>query len=87
MSEEHLLQGIDALQDDEVRAKVSAGDLSAAGELDLDDEEQQLLLAVASDYPEVVGFGMNLSLDLIRSNFSVEKVERFKSDGTTAPPR
>jgi hypothetical protein len=62
MSEQDLAQGLAALADDEVRVKVAAGDLAAAGELELTDEEQELLVAAASDEAEVVGFGINTSL-------------------------
>ena len=62
MSVEDLEAGIRALEDDEVRARVADGDLVAAGDLDLTDEEQGLLAAFASDYPEVVGFDITTSL-------------------------
>jgi len=45
-----------------VRAKVAEGDLSAAGELELTDEEQAWLSAAASDEAEVVASGINFSL-------------------------
>lgn len=62
MSAEDLTRGFAALEDDEVRAAVTAGDLAAAGELDLDDEEQALLRAAASDESDVVGFGIHAGL-------------------------
>jgi len=62
MAEQDLAQGIEALQDEEVRARVAAGDVAAAGALELTEEEQELLIAAASDEAEVVGFGINTSL-------------------------
>lgn len=62
MSADDLARGIEALDDEEVRAKVAEGDLSAAGDLELTDDEQALLVAAASDEPDVVGFGINTGL-------------------------
>jgi len=56
MSAEDLAQGLRAIDDEDVRHKVAAGDLSAAGDLDLTDEEAGLLRGAADDYPEVAGF-------------------------------
>ncbi len=56
MSAEDLAQGLRAIDDEDVRQKVAAGDLSAAGDLDLTDEEAGLLRGAADDYPEVAGF-------------------------------
>ena len=42
-----------------MRQKVAAGDLAAAGELDLTDEEAGLLRGAADDYPEVAGFAFD----------------------------
>ena len=39
--------------DEDVRQEVAAGDLSAAGDFDLTDEEASLLRGAADDYPEV----------------------------------
>ena len=62
MSEQDLAQALTALEADEIRAAVAAGDLSAVGELELTDEERELLVAAASGEPEVVGFGINTGL-------------------------
>jgi len=56
MSAEALATGLQALADDEVRAAVADGDVSAAGQLDLTDEERLLLVGAAEDAPEVAGF-------------------------------
>jgi len=56
MSAEDLAQGLRAIDEEDVRHKVAAGDLSAAGALDLTDEEAGLLQGAADDYPEVAGF-------------------------------
>ena len=56
MSAEDLAQGLRAIDEEDVRQKVAAGDLSAAGDLDLTDEEAGLLRGAADDYPEVAGF-------------------------------
>ena len=62
MSAEDLARGIAALEDDRVRTAVAGGDLSAAGVLDLTDEERALLQAAADDEADVVGFGIHTSL-------------------------
>jgi hypothetical protein len=62
MSAEDLTTGIAALEDDDVRTAVAAGDLSAFAQLDLTDEEIGLLEAAASDYPDVVGFDIRAGL-------------------------
>jgi len=66
MSEADLIKGIEALEDDGIRRKVAAGDVSAAGDLDLDGEEQLLLVAAADDEAEVVGHAINLDLLRVR---------------------
>lgn len=62
MSADDLARAIETLDDEEVRAKVADGDLSAAGELELTEDERALLVAAASDEPDVVGFGINTGL-------------------------
>lgn len=59
MSAQDLAKGLVALDDDEVRQKVAAGELPAAGALDLTEEEQGLLRGAAEDYPEVAGFAFD----------------------------
>jgi len=56
MSAEDLARGLRAIDEEAVRQKVAAGDLSAAGDLELNDEEAGLLRGAADDYPEVAGF-------------------------------
>ena len=56
MSAEDLARGLRAIDEEDVRQKVAAGDLSAAGDLELNDEEAGLLKGAADDYPEVAGF-------------------------------
>jgi len=56
MSAEDLARGLRAIDEEDVRRKVAAGDLSAAGDLELTDEEAGLLRGAADDYPEVAGF-------------------------------
>jgi len=56
MSADDLARGMRAIDDEDVRQKVAAGDLSAAGDLELADEEAGLLQGSADDYPEVAGF-------------------------------
>ena len=62
MSAQDLKKGLEALGDDDVRAKVADGDVAAAGELELTEEEQGLLVGAASDEPEVVGHLMGAGL-------------------------
>jgi hypothetical protein len=59
MSADDLAQGLRAIDEEDVRQKVAAGDLSAAGGLDLTDEEAGLLRGAADDYPEVAGFAFD----------------------------
>ncbi len=58
MPKEDLAKGLKAIEADDVRTKVAAGDIGAAGELDLTEEEAALLRSAAEDpdYPEVAGF-------------------------------
>jgi hypothetical protein len=56
MSAEDLALGLRAIDEEDVRQKVAAGDLSAAGDLELTKEEAGLLQGAADDYPEVAGF-------------------------------
>jgi hypothetical protein len=62
MSAEDLTKGIEALEDEEVRAAVADGDLSAFAGLELTGEEVALLEGAASDYPEVFGFDIRAGL-------------------------
>lgn len=62
MSADDLAKGIEALEDDEVRAAVGGGDLSAFAGLELTDEEVALLEGAADEYPEVVGLDIRAGL-------------------------
>ncbi len=62
MSAEDLARGIAALEDDDVRAAVAGGDLSAFARLSLTAEEVDLIEGAASDYPDVVGFDIRAGL-------------------------
>jgi len=64
MSAEDLAQGLRAIDQEDVRHKVAAGDLAAAGDLDLTEEEAGLLRGAADDYPEVAGFAFEAYLKL-----------------------
>jgi hypothetical protein len=59
MSAEDLAQGLRAIDEEDVRRSVAAGDLAAAGALNLTDEEARLLRGAADDYPEVAGFAFD----------------------------
>jgi hypothetical protein len=56
MSADSLATGVRALEDSDVRAAVAAGDVGAAGALELTDEERGLLIGAAEELPEVAGF-------------------------------
>lgn len=60
MTAQDLTAGMKAIDDPEIREKVAAGDLSAAGNLDLTDEESSLLRGAADDYPDVAGFSFEV---------------------------
>jgi hypothetical protein len=63
MSAEELARGLTAIEGDEdVRGRVAAGELAAAGDLDLTDEEKSLLQGAADDYPEVAGFSFSFGM-------------------------
>ena len=64
MARQDVGQGLEALGDDEVRSQVTAGDFSGLPDLDLTDEERELLVGAAEDYPEVAGFALNAYLKL-----------------------
>jgi hypothetical protein len=64
MTKEALIEGLRAIDDDDVRKRVAAGDIAAAGTLDLTDEETGLLRGAAEDYPEVAGFAFDAYLTI-----------------------
>lgn len=76
MSAEALATGLQTLEDDDVRAAVAAGDVSAAGDLDLTDEERALLVGAAEDAPEVSGFDY-----FVRKHIGNVKYEDLKAQG------
>ena len=83
MSKEDLAKGLKAIEDDDVRSKVAAGDIGAAGELDLTEEETTLLRSAAEDpyYPEVAGFAFDAFLKIDQTSG-----ELSKSGGTASSP-
>lgn len=73
MSVDDLVEGLRAIENADVRASVAAGDVSAAGKLELNDEERQLLIGAAEDFPQVLGFSANV---LLKQNRKPEYKER-----------
>ena len=58
MGRHDVAMALEAMEDDEVRAALVAGDLSALGEgVELTAEERDMVVAAAADHPEVVGHG------------------------------
>ena len=83
MSTEDLAKGLKAIEDETVRNKVAEGDLVAAGELDLTEEEAALLKSAAEDpeYPEVAGFAFDSYMKID----GIEETINRKVDGAPRP--
>lgn len=60
MSEHPPEMAMARLDDDEVRARVRAGDFSDFEDLSIDDEQQAALAQVAENFGEVAGFAMDV---------------------------
>lgn len=56
MGREDVERALRAMDDDEVRERLSQGDFEAAGDLNLTDQERTLVRDAAGDYPDVAGF-------------------------------
>ncbi len=82
MSAQDLAKGLRTLDDESVREKVAAGDLAAAGSLDLTEEEEGLLRGAADDYPEVAGFAFDSFLTL---NFTKDGSGKYSPAPTAGP--
>ena len=82
MSEQDFAQAVQQLVDDEdVRAKVAAGDFSPFEHLDLDEEQRTLLEGGASDFPEVVGNDINVTFLGLQVNLR-QKIRTIAQDVT-----
>jgi hypothetical protein len=60
MSDDPRELAVARLDEVEVRARVSAGDLSDFDDLALDDEQREALLQLAEEFGDVAGFGMDV---------------------------
>lgn len=60
MSREDVGTAINAMSDEAVRAQFEAGDLSALGDVSLDEKERQVIIDAARDFPEVEAFAMRV---------------------------
>jgi hypothetical protein len=56
MGREDVEQALRAMDDDQIRQRLSQGEYEAVTGLDLTDEERTLVKDAAGDYPEVAGF-------------------------------
>ncbi len=56
MGREDVERALRAMDDDDVRQRLSRGEYQAVSGLDLTDEERTLVRDAAGDYPEVAGF-------------------------------
>lgn len=58
MGRRDVAVALEAMQDDEVRAALEAGEFDVLPEeVELDPAEQEMVSAAAGDYPETTGFG------------------------------
>ena len=64
MTREDFSRGLRALDREDIRDKVAAGNLGALEDLDLSEEEVRLLQQAAKDYPEVSGFAFDAFLEI-----------------------
>ena len=60
MSRENVGTAIKAMDDEDVREKLAAGDLSVLGDLEFDEKEAAVVVDAARDFPDVSGFGFNM---------------------------
>jgi hypothetical protein len=56
MGREDVKRALQAMDDDETRQRLRAGDYEAVSELNLTDDERYLVREAAGDYPDVAGF-------------------------------
>jgi hypothetical protein len=83
MAAEDVGKGLEAMGDDAIREQVAGGDLSGLTDLELTDEEQEMLVGAAADYPEVEGFAFNTRLDKA-SKMPPPDFDRFGRYGVAA---
>jgi hypothetical protein len=62
MGKDDVRSALEAMDDDEVRSRLAAGDFAAVGGLELSDHERDLVQQAAADYPEVAGFAFDAFL-------------------------
>ena len=81
MSEEDFAKAVRSLMDEDVRAKVAGGDFLPFAGLELTDEQRGLLEGAATDFPEVVGNDLHLTLLGVHLN-PTHKVNEITQDVT-----
>jgi len=58
MGKNDVRKALEAMDDDDVRARLADGDFADVGELELSDDERRMVQDAAADYPDVAGFAM-----------------------------
>ena len=56
MGKDDVRKALEAMDDEDVRARLAGGDFSDVSDLDLADNERDMVQGAAADYPEVAGF-------------------------------
>ena len=72
MSRDDVRQALQAMDDEDVRSRLAAGDFSDVGELELADHERMLVQDAAGEYPDVAGFAFD-AFDKFNLGGSFEK--------------
>lgn len=67
MTRENVGIALNAMADADVCEQIAKGDLSALGDIELDDKERTAVIAAAEDYPEVAGFSESFSFNFSAS--------------------
>jgi len=56
VSVEAVAEALEAMDDDDLRGRLAAGDEAAVSGFELTPDEREIVIAAAGDYPEVEGF-------------------------------
>ena len=58
MAREDVGKALKAMDDDKLREQIAGGGLAGLEGLNLSDDEKEMVIGAAEDYPEVSGFGV-----------------------------
>lgn len=67
MTRENVGIALNAMTDSDVCEQIASGDLSALGDLELDDKERNAVIGAAEDYPEVSAYSYSFSFNFSKA--------------------